>query len=135
MSAPPKPFLMFVGDVFGKAEEAISLYTGLFPNSRIVRIEKYGPGELGPEGSVKRALFVINGQEHMAMDSAAPHAFTFTPAVSFFVNCESIAELDGFIAALAQGGKMLMEPANYGFSQKFAWLNDRYGVSWQFNCA
>jgi predicted 3-demethylubiquinone-9 3-methyltransferase (glyoxalase superfamily) len=61
------------------------------------------------------------------------HAFGFTPAVSLFVECASEAELDAAFASLSPGGKVLMPPGNYGFSDKFAWLDDRWGLSWQLN--
>jgi predicted 3-demethylubiquinone-9 3-methyltransferase (glyoxalase superfamily) len=79
------------------------------------------------------ATFVLNGTEYMAMDSALPHPFNFTPSVSFFVTAENEAEFDALFTKLPDGGQTLMPPNNYGFSQKFAWLNDRYGVSWQLN--
>src|SRR5262245_12902571 len=123
------PFLMFEGS----AEEAMRLYVGLFPGSAIVELQKYGAGEPGAEGSVRRAVFTVAGQEVMCIDSPIHHAFTFTPAVSLFVECESEAELDRVFGQLSEGGMVLMEPANYGFSRKFTWLNDRFGVSWQLN--
>ena len=60
-------------------------------------------------------------------------AFTFTPAISLFVECEDEAELDTAFARLSDGGAALMPPGDYGFSRKFAWLADRFGVSWQLN--
>jgi predicted 3-demethylubiquinone-9 3-methyltransferase (glyoxalase superfamily) len=61
------------------------------------------------------------------------HAFTFTPAFSFFVDCESEEELKRLYAALSADGATLMPLGNYGFSRQFAWVNDRFGVSWQLN--
>jgi predicted 3-demethylubiquinone-9 3-methyltransferase (glyoxalase superfamily) len=120
---------MFVG----KAEEAMRLYVGLFPNSEIRRVERYGPGEHGAEGSFKRADINVAGQALICFDSPIKHAFTFTPAVSLFVECESEAEMDAAFGQLSAGGAVLMAPGNYGFRTKFAWVNDRYGVSWQLN--
>ncbi|MBT5874623.1 MAG: VOC family protein, partial [Candidatus Latescibacteria bacterium] len=57
----------------------------------------------------------------------------FTPAISFFVECESESELDGAFKSLSDAGSVLMPPDNYGFSTKFTWVNDRFGVSWQLN--
>jgi predicted 3-demethylubiquinone-9 3-methyltransferase (glyoxalase superfamily) len=71
----------------------------------------------------------------MAMDSAHAHKFTFTPAISIFVECETEAELDTLYKVLSEGGEALMPLNNYGFSKKFGWVNDRYGVSWQLNWA
>lgn len=129
MASSITPFLMFEGS----AEAALRFYVSLFRNSEITQIERYGPGEMGAEGSVKRADFVLAGQPVICIDSPAKHAFTFTPSVSLFVECEDEAELDRVFAQLTEGGGVLMPPNNYGFSTKFAWVNDRYGVSWQLN--
>jgi predicted 3-demethylubiquinone-9 3-methyltransferase (glyoxalase superfamily) len=127
-------FLMFRGPQCGKAEEAIRLYTSLFSDSGIVRLQRYDAGEPGgKEGTVKHAIFRLAGQEYMAIDSGAPHPFTFTPAVSIFITCESEEEFVKLFQRLSEAGQILMPPGNYGFSQKFAWVNDRYGVSWQIN--
>jgi predicted 3-demethylubiquinone-9 3-methyltransferase (glyoxalase superfamily) len=69
----------------------------------------------------------------MCFDSPIKHNFTFTPAVSLFGECEEESELDAAFARLAQGGQVLMPLDNYGFSKKFGWTNDRFGVSWQLN--
>lgn len=122
-------FLMFEG----KAEEAMTFYVSLFKNAKIKRIQRYGAGEPGPEGSVKHAVFSIEGQEFMCSDSYVQHDFTFTPATSLFVTCESEAEVDQLFATLSTDGKVLMPLASYPFSRKFAWVADRYGVSWQLN--
>ena len=117
----------------GKAEEAMNLYVSRFGGSEVKSVERYGPGEPGAEGSVKRADFVLAGHRMMCIDSPVKHAFGFTPSVSLFVDCEDEAELDRAVGQLAQGGAVLMPLGNYGFSTKFAWVNDRFGVSWQVN--
>lgn len=122
-------FLMFEG----RAEEAMRFYMSLFPNSEIVQMSKYGPQGPGLEGSVIHAIFTLNGQRVMASDSYVKHAFTFTPSTSFFVQCEDTGEFERLYAALSEGGTNLMPPGNYGFSQRFGWCNDRFGVSWQIN--
>lgn len=129
--------LLFVGDQAGKAEEAITLYISVFADSEITSIERYGAddGDGETEGLIKAARFTLNGAEHVAMDSSLRHEFTFTPATSFLVECESKAEFERAHQALSHGGLELMPPDDYGFSQKFVWLNDRYGVSWQLNLA
>ncbi len=119
--------LMFEGD----AEKAMNFYVSLFPNSEITQIDRYGPGEQGAEGTVRQALFTVAGQPLMCIDSPVSHNFTFTPAMSLLVDCESETELDEAFARLAEGGVALMPPANYGFSTKFGWVQDRFGVSWQ----
>jgi len=129
MVATVKPFLMFEGS----AEAAMELYTGLFPNSAIIRIERWGPGELGKEGTIKSGLISVSGLEVMCFDSPVNHGFTFTPAFSLFVECSSAEELDRIGAQLAEQGNILMPIDNYGFSRRFTWVNDRYGVSWQLN--
>ena len=124
-------FLMFTG----KAEAAATFYISLFNDSAMLTLERYGAGEQGAEGSVKRTTFRLASQTYMAIDSPAKHAFDFTPSMSLFVDCDSEAELDRLFAALSDGGQALMPLGNYGFSRKFGWLNDRYGVSWQLNLA
>jgi predicted 3-demethylubiquinone-9 3-methyltransferase (glyoxalase superfamily) len=124
-------FMMFTG----RAEEAMNFYRSLFENSRILDIIRYGPGEAGKEGTVMHATFSLNGQEFMCIDSSIQHAFTFTPSMSLFVNCDSEAEIDRLFEKLSLGGQVLMPLERYPFSEKFAWLNDQFGVSWQLNLA
>ncbi|ETT46447.1 hypothetical protein BSK66_19100 [Paenibacillus odorifer] len=122
-------FLMFEG----KAEEAMNFYTSLFDHSEIISIKRYGANEEGPEGSVMQATFSLHGQVFMCIDSYVKHGFTFTPAVSLYVNCESEAEIDRVYEALSQGGQVLMPLGEYPFSSKFGWVADQFGVSWQLN--
>lgn len=129
------PFLMFCGDQHGKAEEAIRRYCSIFDDSRVLHIDRYGPDDNGPEGTVRVATFEIGGNAMMAIDSAAPHAFTFTPAISLWIECSSPEELERLSTSLGEGGAMLMPPGDYGFSQRFCWVADRYGVTWQLNVA
>lgn len=123
------PFLMFEGG----AEEALDFYVATIPESRIEHVDRYGAGEPGPEGSVRLAQAVVAGLPILASDSFVHHAFTFTPSISFMLTCKDEDELDRLVAALAKGGGVLMAPGNYGFSRKFAWVNDRFGVPWQVN--
>jgi predicted 3-demethylubiquinone-9 3-methyltransferase (glyoxalase superfamily) len=124
---------MFVGDQAGRAEEAMTFYTSLFKNSGITSIARYGPGGPDREGTVQHARFTLDGQEYMAMDSAHEHNFTFTPSMSIFVTCEAEDEIDNLFERLSAGGAVLMDLQNHGFSRKFGWVNDRFGVSWQLN--
>ena len=119
----------------GQAEEAMNLYVSMFPGSEVTRLERYGPGEPGAQGSVKRAAFTLGGHRMLCMDSPVKHPFTFTPSVSLFVECEDEDELDRAFTALSSGGAVMMPPGNYGFSRKFTWVSDRFGVSWQLNLA
>lgn len=128
-----KTCLLYVGDQAGKAEEAVKFYTSIFPNSQIIDIEYYQADDNEPEGMVKTAVFSINGTDFMAMDSSLAHQFSFSPSVSIYVECESEAEIDEVYNALRKSGQELMPLDNYGFSDKFGWLNDQYGVSWQLN--
>lgn len=117
----------------GKAEEAMNFYVSLFPDAQVVNITRYGPDGPGPEGSVIRADFILAGQRVTCIDSPSPHDFTFTPSFSFFVDCANEEELDVFFAQLSKDGGVMMPLDDYGFSRKFAWVADRFGVSWQLN--
>jgi predicted 3-demethylubiquinone-9 3-methyltransferase (glyoxalase superfamily) len=125
--------LMFVGEQCGRAEEAMNLYVSLFEDSEILEVERYGPDEEEREGMLKRATFSLAGREFGASDSGREHPFTFTPSVSVFVDCESPSELERVFASLSDGGEVLMPLDDYGFSRRFGWTNDRFGVSWQLN--
>ena len=127
-----KPFFMFQE---GRAQAALDLYFATFPDSRMVRVEHWNQGEAGPVGTIKAAVFTICGSEFMCSDSPIKHDFGFTPSISTFVDFESIAELDRAFGILSEGGEVLMPLDNYGFSQRFGWVNDRFGVSWQLNLA
>jgi predicted 3-demethylubiquinone-9 3-methyltransferase (glyoxalase superfamily) len=122
-------FLMFQG----KAEEAMNTYVSVFEGAEIKDIKRYGPGEAGAEDTVKRARLVLCGQEFACIDSPMPHDFTFTPSISLFVECESEAELNTAFERLAEAGEVLMPLDTYGFSTRFGWVNDQFGVSWQLN--
>lgn len=116
-----RPCLLFVGDQYGKAEEAMKFYTSLFPASGITTITHYGPEEAGAEGSVAYAVFSLGEQEFIAMDGPGEHQFTFTPALSFLVNCKTQEEIDHLWEALSAVPE----------AEQCGWLRDKYGVSWQ----
>lgn len=122
-------FLMFEG----KAEEAMNFYTSLFENSKIESITRYKANETGKEGTVKHAVFSLNGQQYMCIDSPAKHEFNFTPSISLYVTCETEEEIDNLFKQLSEGGEVLMPLDQYPFSEKFGWVNDKYGVSWQLS--
>lgn len=124
------PFLMFQD---GKAEEAMNFYTSLIEDSAITNIVRYGANEGGDEGTVMQATFSLKGQEFMCIDSNVKHQFSFTPSFSIFVTCNTEEELDNLYQKLNEGGQALMPLGDYGFSKKFGWLNDSFGVSWQLN--
>ncbi|WP_010581833.1 VOC family protein [Schlesneria paludicola] len=129
MAHSTTPFLMFEG----KAREAMSFYVSLFKRSEILLDEAWKVGDLGRPGLIKRGEFSLNGQRFICFDSPVHHDFQFTPSISLFVECESESELDTVFQQLSEGGQILMPLGNYGFSTKFGWLNDRFGVSWQLN--
>ena len=109
------PFLWFDD----KAEEAAAFYTGIFKNAKIVSVSRYAEGAPRPAGSVMSATFELEGQTFIALNGG-PH-FSFTPAVSFFVTCQTQDEVDHFWDRLSAGGKV----------QRCGWLTDKYGLSWQ----
>lgn len=123
------PFLMFCG----RAEEAMNYYVSLFDGSEVLSIQRYGPNQSGAEGSVMHATFSLRGLTLMCIDSPVKHDFTFTPAISLHVTCDTEADIDRIFHALAEGGAVLMPLAAYPFSAKFAWVQDRFGVSWQLS--
>ena len=96
-------------------------YTSIFPGSKVELIQRHAPGGAEPEGTVQHARFMLDGQEFMAMDSALQHEFTFTPALSLYVHCQTQAEIDTLWERLCDGGAEV----------QCGWLTDRFGVSWQ----
>ena len=122
-------FLMFEGN----AEEAMTFYISLFDDAEVVNITRYGADGPGADGSVQQATLALAGEQFMCIDSPVKHEFGFTPAISLFVQCEDEAEIDRLYTALADQGSELMPLGAYGFSAKFGWVNDRFGVSWQLN--
>jgi predicted 3-demethylubiquinone-9 3-methyltransferase (glyoxalase superfamily) len=109
------PFLWFND----QAEEAMNFYTAIFKNSKIGSVSRYGEGGPGQPGSVMTATFELDGQEFMALNGGP--LFTFTEAISFFVNCETQAEVDELWEKLTEGGE----------ESQCGWLKDKYGLSWQ----
>jgi predicted 3-demethylubiquinone-9 3-methyltransferase (glyoxalase superfamily) len=110
-----RPFLWFDSN----AEEAMNFYTSVFKNSKMGQVRRYGDAGPGPKGSVMSGTFQIEGQEFMVLNGG-PH-FKFTPAISFFVNCETQEEVDELWDKLSAGGEHM----------QCGWLKDKFGVSWQ----
>ena len=129
MSDRVLPFLMFDGH----AEEAMRFYVSLFPGAEVIEIARYGKGAAGAEGRVSRARFSVGGQIIQCTDGTTSHGFTFTPATSLFVQCRSKERMYILVEKLSDGGKVFMPLADYGFSKLFAWVSDRFGVSWQLS--
>lgn len=109
------PFLWFDGN----AEEAANFYISIFKNSKMGKISRYGDVGPGPKGSVMSVTFQIEGQEFFALNGGPQ--FKFTPAISFFVNCETQQEVDDLWEKLSAGGR----------TDRCGWLQDKFGVSWQ----
>jgi predicted 3-demethylubiquinone-9 3-methyltransferase (glyoxalase superfamily) len=109
------PFLWFDD----KAEEAAKFYTSIFKNSKIEHISRYGEAGPGPEGSAMSVTFQLEGQTFMALNGGP--LYTFTPAISLFVNCETQEEVDELWEKLLAGGR----------KERCGWLQDKYGLSWQ----
>ena len=117
----------------GDAEEAMNFYIGLFDNSKIIKLQRWGKEGPGKEGTIMHAAFSLNGQLFMCSDSPPIHEWDFTPAVSNYVECEDESELERLFTKLSENGEVAMPLNNYGFSQKFGWVIDQFGVSWQLN--
>lgn len=115
------------------AEEAMNFYVSLFENSRVLDVQKYGKDGPAPEGTIMCASFELNGSKYACSDSYIKHEWDFTPGVSNFVSCTSNEELERLFKALSEDGNIFMPLDNYGFSQKFGFVEDRFGVSWQLN--
>lgn len=123
------PFLMFEG----QAEAAMKAYTSIFDDSEIVSITRYGANEAGEAGTVMQAVFSIKGQEFKCSDSYVKHNFTFTPAISLFVTFDSEEEIERVFEELVEGGNVFMPLDVYPFSDKFGWVGDKFGVTWQLS--
>ena len=118
------PFLMFQG----RCEEALTFYAATLPGARILSLDRK------PDGTVAMAQLSVGGLEIMANDSPPVHDFDFTPSSSTFLTVDEPGAVDPLAAALGDGGgRALMPPDDYGFSRRFAWVQDRFGVSWQIN--
>jgi len=105
------------------------------PASEILLLDRYGPDDAGREGTVKSATFRIADQTLRSIDSPDVHAFGFTPAVSFFFDCQDEATFNALFDRLSDQGNVFMPPDRYPFARRFAWVSDRYGVSWQLSVA
>ena len=109
------PFLWFDGN----AEEAVNFYVSIFKDSKVLNISRYGEAGPGPKGSVMSATFQLQGQEFIALNGGPQ--FKFTPAISFFVHCQTQEEVDELWEKLSAGGR----------KDRCGWLTDKYGLSWQ----
>ena len=115
------PSFLFVGEQYGKAQEAIKQYTSIFTDSKIFELQLYKAGEGQPEGTLKFGHFALQRSLFAAMDGFGAHAFKFNEAVSLVVECDTQDEIDYYWDKLTEGGKESM----------CGWLIDAFGVSWQ----
>ena len=125
-----RTFLTFQG---GAATSALDLYRDVFDDFELLAADHYGPDDIGPEGTVKIAKFRLAGGEFSCADSPVTHQWGFTPAVSLWVECNDEPELQRLFDRLSEGGMVYMPIDNYGFSTRFGWVGDRFGVTWQLN--
>lgn len=111
----------------------MNFYVDLFNNSKVIDIQRYGENGPGKEGTIVKAIFELNGKQFICSDSFIQHDWTFTPAVSNWVECETKEELERLYKNLSENGEVKMPLDNYGFSKQFAFVEDRFGLSWQLN--
>jgi predicted 3-demethylubiquinone-9 3-methyltransferase (glyoxalase superfamily) len=123
------PFLMFEG----QAGEALELYAAAFEDAEVIDVQRYGDEGPGPSGTVERGVLRIGERELRLFDSPVKHDFGFTAAVSLFVDLDTSEEVDAAFAKLSPGGQVMMPLDAYPFSPRFAWIADRFGVSWQLS--
>ena len=126
------PFLMFTQ---GGCAAAIKFYVSLFQDSRIDSIVHYPEDGSENSGRVMMATFTLKGRPYRANDSVGFHKFDFTPSFSIFVECQDLEEIEHLFEILSDGGMAFMPLDNYGFSQRFGWVQDRFKISWQLNLA
>lgn len=119
----------------GQAESAMNYYVQVFDNSKVSDIQRWGKDAPVAEGKVMQARFTLDGNLFMCSDSPAIHDWDFSPAVSSYLECDDDSEIERLFSALAEKGTITMPLNNYGFSRKFAWVIDQFGVSWQLNLA
>jgi|ERR1700735_2359644 len=102
-----------------KAEEAMNFYVSIFKNSKVLSVRRHGDAGPGPKGTVMTATFRLDGQNFIALNGGP--LFTFSPAISLYMNCETQDEVDDLWEKLSEGGK----------KERCGWLKDKFGLSWQ----
>jgi predicted 3-demethylubiquinone-9 3-methyltransferase (glyoxalase superfamily) len=134
------PFLAFQGN----AEEAMEFYTSLFDDSEMVQVIRARAEDPGwTEGTLQHVIFTLAGQQFMCINTPPPgnhlhkvaawHQFAFNPSFTIYLRCDSDEEFDRLYKAFTEKGEIHLPVASYGFSPKFAWVTDRYGISWRLN--
>ncbi|TDC72072.1 VOC family protein [Actinomadura sp. GC306] len=133
-------FLMF----HGNAEEAMNYYTSLFEDGEVLQVIRARAEDAGwDEGALQYGIFQLAGQRLVCSNTPPPdshlrdlmpwHEFRFTPAMTIYVQRDSVEDFDRLYAALTEGGEVHLPARDYGFSPRFAWVTDRYGVSWRID--
>ncbi|WP_411842538.1 VOC family protein [Salinicoccus sp. HZC-1] len=123
------PFLMFEG----RAKEAMEYYMEIFEDAEIRYMREYDEDSPEMQDKVMQGVIRIHDQLIMVMDSEVPHEFSFTPSMSFFIECNSLPEIEHYYRKLKKKGAIHMPLDEYGFSNRFAWVQDQFGVTWQLN--
>lgn len=121
-----KPFITLEG----KAKRALDLYKSVFPSFDLISIQNHAEPH---DELIMVATFSVEGQEVMISDSPISHEWEITPGISFFVELSSEKDLENYANSLSKDGKVMMPAGNYGFSKMFTWVEDEFGVNWQFN--
>lgn len=121
-----KPFITLEG----KAKQALDLYKSVFPSFSLILIQNHAEPH---DELIMVATFSIEGQAVMISDSPISHEWSLTPGISFFADLSSEKELENYANTLSKNGKVMMPAGNYGFSKIFTWVEDEFGVNWQFN--
>jgi len=129
MAKSVKTHVMFQG----QADEAIELYASVFPEFEVRQQDRYEEGDM--EGQVRTVNVAFAGHDLIIFNSPPMHDFTFTPAMSLFVEFDDAEELERAFDALSKDGEVAMPLGDYGFSPLFGWCQDRFGLSWQLSLA
>lgn len=129
MPTSVKTHLMFEGD----AEDALNFYDSLFEDAEILDVQRFGPEAGEHAGEVLLAQFRIGEHRFQFANSTISHEFTFTPSMSIFIDLEDADRQEELFEKLSEDGNVMMPLDDYGFSTRFAWVSDRFGVSWQLN--
>ena len=119
------PFLWFNGN----AEEAMNFYKSVFKNSKTLEITRFGDAGPGPKGTVMSTIFKLEGHTFYALNGGPE--FTFTPSTSFYVSCKTLPEIKRLWERLSDNGSVMMELDKYPFSERYGWVQDKYGITWQ----
>ena len=113
-----------------RAQEALDFYSSVFPSFSLISLNHHAEPH---HELVMLGTFSINGQEIMISDSFVSHEWGISPGVSFFLDLDDKDELDTLLKSLEEQGKIHMPANDYGFSKRFAWVEDKFGVNWQLN--